>query len=165
MEVETEKSSYKLNHNGEELDESKTETYEVLDEDAPVETDKMLEKIIKKPTNVEADESTALAEKSEAVKEPEIAEVPIKNRILNFFERKKKIDIPTEAENSNGSAADGRTEAEPAAEPAPKRRFMPIKLHNPFAKKSENGDAPPVPAEPTLTNEASSSDEKKGRKT
>jgi hypothetical protein len=166
MEVETEKSSYTLNHNGEELDESKTESYEVLDEDAPAETDKMLEKIIKKSTEVlaEADESTALAEKSEAVKEPEIAEVPIKNRILQFFERKKKIDLPTEAANGNGSAVDGKTETEPDAEPAPKRRFIPIRLHNPFAKKSENGDAPPAPAEPAPTNEASSSDETKGEK-
>lgn len=173
MEVETEKSSYTLNHNGEEHDESKTETYEPFDEERSAETDKMLEKVapaVKKSTEVlaEVTESTALAEKSEAVKEPEVspsAEVPIKNRFLQFFDRKKNKSEPaTETANGNGSAVDGKTEPAAAVEPVPKRRFIPIKLQNPFAKKNENGEGAPAIIDTKPTIEASSSDEKKGEK-
>lgn len=164
--METEKTSYTLNHNGEEVEDKKNESYEPIEEDAAAETDKMLlkdlpleKKSIEAPT--EADERTALADK-EAVEEKQNANPPTKNRFLQFFERKQPKTEQSEpqngTQNGNGNVTDvGATPA--AAEAAPKRRFVPIKLQNPFAKKVET----PVPANPeTKPIEASSSDEKKG---
>lgn len=159
--METEKTSYTLNHNGDEHDDSKNESYEPLEEEAAIETDKMLSKDktdAKKSTEIllEADESTALDEKSEALKATETTAVPVKNRFLQFFDRKPK----TELAGQNGKTETVAVVDGVAPEAPPKRRFIPIKLQNPFAKKTEtetpttNGDKP--------NNEASSSDEKKG---
>lgn len=162
--METEKTSYTLNHNGDEHDDSKNESYEPLEEEAAIETDKMLAKDItdaKKSIEVlaEADESTALDEKNEALKAADNSTVPVKNRFLQLFDRKKPKTEPTVA-GQNGKTEPTAVIDGAAPEAPPKRRFMPIKLQNPFAKKPEtetpatNGDKP--------NNEASSSDEKKG---
>lgn len=165
--METEKTSYTLNHNGEEEKVPKSESYEPLLEDAPAETDKMLEKPeaeVKKSTEVlaEADETTALDEKKdEAIKETPA--VPVKNRILQFFERKPKQPQPEPAEthNGNGTAAEA---VDGDAEPAnpPKRKFIPLNLKNPFAKKVVETPVPDAEEKDKPTVEASSSDEKKG---
>lgn len=163
--METEKTSYTLNHNGEEEKVPKSESYEPLLEDVPAETDKMLVNTEPEPKKIaevlaEADESTALDEKKdEAVKE--IPAVPAKNRFLQFFERKRPPKPePVEAHNGNGTveAVDG------AAEPTnpPKRRFIPLNLKNPFAKKVET-PVPDADEKDKPTDEAASSDEKKGK--
>lgn len=164
--METEKTSYTLNHNGEEEKIPKSESYEPLLEDAPAETDKMLvntESEVKKSAEAiaEADETTALEEKKdEAVKE--IPAVPAKNRFLQFFERKKQPKPePTETHNGNGTAeaVDGAAEL---TNP-PKRKFIPLNLKNPFAKKVET-PVPDADEKDKPTVEASSSDEKKGKR-
>lgn len=163
--MEMEKTSYTLKHNGEEHDDSKNESYEPLDEEIAIETDKMLSKdktdaIKSIEVLADADENTALDEKTEALKATENSTVLTKNRFLQFFDRKKPKTEQTVGQN-------GKTETSPvdgmAPELAPKKRFIPIKLQNPFAKKTETD----VPATNTNgnnkpTNEASSSDEKKG---
>lgn len=175
--MDTEKTSYTLKHPEEEKDESKTESYEPLDEDAG-ETDKMLSKPTAdevKPVEEtpEVNETTALEEKKEAIKDDgaqgSTPSVPFKNRFLQLFERKKSAnEPPSAAQNGNPvdqSVTDGdgtnpptSTETQPPG--AAKRRFIPLKLQNPFAKKSDN--VTPTPEKPTAT-EASSSDEKKGK--
>lgn len=173
-----EKTSYTLNHNGEDKEEPKTESYEPLIEEEPaVETDKMLSKdepaaVVKKSTEMlaEVTETTALDEKVEAVKEKEVTNVSAKNRFLQWFERKKpKTETPEapETPNGNGVAAPAETSAidGAAAETTnpPKRRFIPLKLQNPFAKKATETVTPvDDDKDKTTTVEASSSDEKKG---
>lgn len=160
--METEKTSYTLNHTGEENDESKNESYELLEDEPAVETDKMLSKDLpleKKSTEAlaEADESTALEEKAEAIEDKPNSVAPVKNRILKFFERKK--NKPEQSETPlNGTTL---TEVDGAVEPTPKKRFVLLKLQNPFAKKSETA-TPEKPQKPSI--EASNSDEKKGLK-
>lgn len=164
--METEKTSYTLNHNGEEEKVPKSESYEPLLEDAPAETDKMLVKTdaeVKKSTEVlaEADETTALDEKKdEAIKETPA--VPVKNRILQFFDRKPKAKPePVETQNNgNGTAAEVVDAAEPVN--PPKRKLIPLNLKNPFAKKVET-PVPDADEKDKPTVEASSSDEKKGK--
>lgn len=157
--METEKTSYTLNHNGDDHDESKTESYEPLEDEVAVETDKMLAKenpeLKKSADNLkDADESKAkaLEEKSEAVKEKETPNVPTKNRFMQYFQRK-----PTEPANGNAApeSVDGA-----ATTTTPKRKLISIKLQNPFAKKSETATPPSNPEK--TTNEATSSDDKKG---
>lgn len=165
--METEKTSYTLNHPGEEKEENKTESYEPLDEDAG-ETDKMLVKPASDEKKSEEEppqvnETTALEEKKEAIKDDEAQgptpSVPFKNRFLQFFERKKNDNEPRAA--LNGNTVDQSVTTCPAGEAAPaKRRFIPLKLQNPFAKKSDN--VTPTP-EKTTALEASSSDDKKGK--
>lgn len=164
--METEKTSYTLNHNGEELEDKKNESYEPIEEDVAVETDKMLLKnlpMVEKPTEVstEADERTALAN-TEAVEEKQISNPPTKNRFLQFFERKQPKIEQNESQNGtqngNGNVTDIDGAMPAAAETAPKRRLLPLKLQNPFAKKTEVST--PVSADKPI--EASSSDEKKG---
>lgn len=155
--METEKTSYTLNHNGDDHDESKTESYEPLEDEVAVETDKMLGKDIpelkKSADNLkDAVESKTLEEKSEAVKEKETPNVPTKNRFLQYFQRK-----PTEPANGNAApeSVDGA-----ATTATPKRKLISIKLQNPFAKKSETATPPSNPEK--ATTEATSSDDKKG---
>lgn len=170
MEIETDKTSYTLEHPpAEEEKKDKTESYEPLDEDAPAETDKMLVTAaapdVKKSTEIlpEANETTALEEKKEAIKEENqgpTPNVPIKNRFLQFFERKKPAAEPA-IEAKNGTTVNtSATEVVDGAPANPKRKFISIKLQNPFAKKSEPATEPANPEKPTV--EASSSDEKKG---
>lgn len=164
--METEKTSYTLNHNGEEEKVPKSESYEPLLEDVPAETDKMLVKAdaeVKKSAEVlaEADETTALDEKKdEAIKETPA--VPAKNRFLSFFDRKrqpKPEPEPAETHNGNGTAPEA---VDGAAEPAnPPKRLFPLNLKNPFAKKVET-PVPDAEEKDKPTVEASSSDEKKG---
>lgn len=167
--METEKTSYTLNHPGDEKDGNKTETYEPLEEDAG-ETDKMLSKpSVDEPKPVEelpeVNETTALEEKKEAIKDEAQGPAPnvsLKNRFLQLFERKKPESDPSAVQNGNGveptvTDVDGTATEPPQA--APKKRFIPIKLQNPFAKKSDN--VTPTPEKATAV-EASSSDEKKG---
>lgn len=163
--METEKKSYTLNHNGEEVEDKKNESYEPIEEDVAVETDKMLSKDLpleKKPAEVlstEADERTtlaAIATTGEAVEEKQIANPPTKNKFLQFFERKQPIPEQSESQNLTQNGNGNVTEVDGAA--APKRKFVPLKLQNPFAKKMET----PVPTNPDKPIEASSSDEKKG---
>ena len=167
--METEKTSYTLNHNGEEVEDKKNESYEPIEEDSAVETDKMLLKELpleKIPAEVptEVDERTALANKGEAVEEKQNANPPAKNRFLQFFERKQPKTEQNEAQNGtqngngNGNVTDVDGTTPAASEPATKRRFVPLKLQNPFSKKTET----PVPANLDKSIEASSSDEKKG---
>lgn len=155
--METEKTSYTLNHNGDDHDESKTESYEPLEDEVAVETDKMLAKDIPELTKSadnlkDAVESKTLEEKSEAVKEKETPNVPTKNRFLQYFQRK-----PTEPANGNAApeSVDGA-----ATTATPKRKLISIKLQNPFAKKSETATPPSNPEK--ATTEATSSDDKKG---
>lgn len=166
--METEKTFYTLNHNGEESEEKKkTESYEPLEDDVAVETDKMLIKATpdeRKSTEIlaEADETTALEEKTEAIKDEKpnsVPSVPAKNRFLQFFERKKNNTEPSESQNGN-TVSPTVKDVDGAPATNPKRRFIPLKLQNPFAKKSENGTTP-VPEKPTV--EASSSDDKNGK--
>lgn len=168
--METEKTSYTLNHPGEEKEENKNESYEPLDEDAG-ETDKMLVKPApdeKKSVeeSPQVNETTALEEKKEAIKDDEAQGptpiVPFKNRFLQFFERKKNDNEQCAAQNGNTvdqSVTDGTAPTAVEAAPA-KRRFIPLKLQNPFGKKSDN--VTPTP-EKTTAVEASSSDDKKGK--
>lgn len=173
METE-EKTSYTLNHDEEEKEDEKNESYEPLvEEEAAVETDKMLSDDVpvetKKSTEAlaEADETTALDGKTEAVEEKVNSTVPTKNRFMQLFERNKpKTEEPpsppppsVEAANGNGTTTVAAADA--SIEAPPKRFFPSIKLQNPFAKKTETETA--TPADPaTKPNEASSSDEKKG---
>lgn len=169
--METEKTSYTLN-NGDEKPAPKSEKYEPLEEDVPAETDKMLADKIEAGAKTfaevpkEADETTALDEKVEAEKEKEVPNIPAKNRFFQFFEKKKKIE-PSEpaAQTGNGTLNDSTAVDGPAAETnPPKRRFIPLKLQNPFAKKSETATPTPGTDEKEKpTTEASSSDEKKGK--
>lgn len=164
METETEKTSYTLNHDGDEKDESKTESYEPLvEEDQPAtETDKMLEPVTEKAKSIEIlaepNETTKLEDTKEAVKEENqsSAIAPTKNRFLRFFERKNPPPpIPNESQNGNGVNA----EVDGGAA-APKKKLLAINLKNPFAKKTDTAVVTPTPT-PDKPIEASSSDDKK----
>lgn len=160
--METEKTSYTLNHNGEEVEDKKNESYEPIEEDSAVETDQMLleKKLIEAAT--EEDENTALADKREAEEGKQKANPPTKNRFLQFFERKQPKTDQSESQNGtqNGNGTVTDVDGATAVETAPKRKFVPLKFQNPFAKKTET----PIPANNSEKPvEASSSDEKKGK--
>lgn len=155
--METEKTSYTLNHTEEENDENKNESYEPIEEEPAVETDKMLSKDLPLENESKvADESTVLEQNGEAVEDKPNSIPPAKNRFFKLFERKKTKPEPAETP-LNGTAV---TELDATIEQAPKKRFIPLKLQNPFAKKSETA-TPDKPEKPTI--EATNSDEKKGK--
>ncbi|CRL04436.1 CLUMA_CG017521, isoform A [Clunio marinus] len=168
--METDKTSYTLNHAGDNIeDPNKTESYEPLDEDIAAETDKMLSKVIKdekKSTEAlqEPDELTALDEKKEAIDEKTLPpNISLKDRFMQFFDRRKPTPEPNETQNGNGinqnaTEVDGETTT---SNPPPKKRFLP-KLQNPFAKKANNDTSIEKENEnEKQENEASCSDDKK----
>lgn len=178
--METEKTSYTLNHDEEEKEDEKNESYEPLVEDeVAVETDKMLTNEppveTKKSTEAlaEADETTALESKTEAVEEKVNPTAPTKNKFLQLFERKKpksetpppppSVEVANGNGNGNGVPVAERAAVELPTETPPKRRFPSIKIPNPFAKKTETETPTPADPETKPINEASSSDEKKGK--
>lgn len=167
--METEKTSYTLNHTGEEDEEHKAESYEPLDEDnVGSETDKMLKKTKDDKNSTEAlndaDETTALEEKKEAIEEKQPApNVSARNKFLQFFERKKNTNAGS---NGESDTHNGSTPSQPATDldgtTSSKRRFLP-KLQNPFAKRNSSSPLP-TPEKPLEkpAAEASCSDDKKG---
>lgn len=160
--AESEQTSYDV-QKAEELAEVKTESYEPIGEDAA-----LIEKVPseepeeEKPVDVEVtDETTALTEKSADVdpedlttKEPSQS---FRGRFLLLFEWKKQRPQQNEDEpaalvesQQNGDTPHSTpAEAEPVQTTTTKKRFLPpIKIKNPFMKKSESA-TPIAPEENT----------------
>lgn len=172
METETEKKSYDIKQ-AEEVSEQKTESYEPISEDSA-----LLEKTEpeeEKPVET-ADETTALTEKAnldpEDLTKKEPSSQTLKGRFLQLFDRKKPNNAEPAAvelqQNGNGD-----TPHTPAADPpqtTTKKPFLPpikipIKLKNPFMKKSESST--PIASEENTENvgnpePATETDEKDG---
>lgn len=147
MENESEKSSYTLKHT-EEPEEPKVETYEPISEDAALLSKTETEK------PVDVDETTALTEPKADVDPENLttkkeATQSLKGKFLQLFDRKKPTSDATTESQQNG------TTPQPTDPPqtSTKKKFLPpIKIKNPFMKKSESS-TPIAPADNQENNE------------
>lgn len=168
METETEKKSYDIKQAEEANDQNKTESYEPISEDSAL-LEKEKPEPEEKPAEA-ADETTALTENKanvdpEDLTKKEPSSQTLKGRFLQLFERKK----PNNAEPAVvESHQNGDTPHTPTADPpqtTTKKRFLPpIKIKNPFMKKSESSTpiAPEENPENVENPEPAETDQKDG---
>lgn len=153
METESEKKSYDIKQAEEANDQNKTESYEPISEDSA-----LLEKAEpeEKPTEAAetADETTALTEEKanvdpEDLTKKEPSSQTLKGRFLQMFDKKKPNNNAEPAvESHHNGDTPHTTQADPPQTTTKKRFLPPIKIKNPFMKKSESS-TPIAPAENT----------------
>jgi hypothetical protein len=141
MENESEKSSYTLKHT-DEPEEPKVETYEPISEDAALLSKTETEK------PVDVDETTALTEPKTDVDPEDLtnkkeATQTLKGKFLQLFERKKPSSDATNEPQQNGNTPQP---TDPPQTSTKKKFLPPIKIKNPFMKKSESS-TPIAPAD------------------
>lgn len=133
METESEKSSYTLKHTDEPV-EPKVESYEPISEDAAL----LAKTEPEKPEEV--NETTALTETKAEVDPEDLttkkdATQSLKGKFLQLFDRKKPN---TDAANESQQNGNTPQPSDPPQTSTKKKFLPPIKIKNPFMKKSES---------------------------